>query len=364
MTENLQSAPAAPAAEPTAGDTNVLALGEDALDKALGDVLGGEDDDGPPAPRQPKGAKARAKVEDDDDEVEPSEEEGDAEPDEDDDDETGEDLNDSAADEDEEDEPEGDEEAALEHAYEVLLKRKAAPFSVLKRTPKATLIAWANRVEAEEAEVSASSPAPKRDDGEAPDTKAQGGKSPAKPGDAETRWAAIRSNAATALGVDEEAVDGAFKPLHDANESLREEVAAMRAERARDRDESLAREARVTIDGELKRLEKLGHQGLRADADKVEKLIEHATALIRGKVVKTAAEAFTAAAKALLPRPKRADLAQHRRNGFSEPPTRRSDRASTATTEDEWFAENLDHAYAGRRHLIGRTPMPSRTRSK
>lgn len=358
MTDATPAAPAPEAAEPVAGDTNVLALGEDALDKALGEMLGPDED----APRQPKGAKARAAVDEDDDEDEEASDEPEGDDADEDEDDEG-DLAGSDEDEEGEEAPE-DEEAALEHAYEVLLRRKAAPFSVLKRTPKATLIAWADRVEADEAAASASSPAPEQEDDEAPVTKAQAGKSPAKPGDSATRWAEIRSNAAIALGVDEDAIDGAIKPLHDANESLREELAEMRAERARDRDESLVREARVTIDGELKRLEKLGHQGLRADADKVEKLVEHATALIRGKVVKTATEAFTAAAKALLGRPKRADLAQLRRNGFSEPPTRRSDRASTATSEDEWWAENLDHAYAGRRGLIGRSPIPSRKQSK
>lgn len=346
MTEPTESA--APAAEPTAGDTNVLAIGEDALDKALGDVLGTGDDDEPAPRRQPKAAA------DEDDELEAPEEEED-EPADDDDREYGEDLNDSGE---ESEEPEEDEEAALDRAHEIL--KGIAPYSVLKRTPKAALIAWANRVEAERAAASSSSESAEEASDEAPDTKAKAGKSPAKSGDAATRWAELRSNGATSLGVDEESFEGAVKPLFDMMESLREENAAMRADQARVRDETLIRDAQVTIDGQLKRLEKLGHQGLRGDAGKVEKLIEHATALIRGKVVKTAEEAFTAAAKALLPRPRRTDLAQHRRNGFSEAPLRRSDRASSATSEDEWWAENMDHAYAGRRNLIGRSPIPTR----
>lgn len=336
------------------------------LNKALG-ISGDDDDEGDlHVAAAGKGANNGARVAKDEDEAGESEEEDEEDgqedlPGEDDD------LEDSAeADTDEDDdaeEEEEDEEAALEHAYEVLLKARRAPFSVLKSTPKAKLIAWAKQVEAESSEAAEGASSDAERGRGAPDGAKAGGKeAPTAEPDTAKAWAAMRASIAEKLGVDEESADG-LKPLFDRQMALESKLAALEASREESAVAAREREGRATIDRELRRLERK-FPGLRSDSKKVEGLVQAAAALIQGKAAATATEAFDMAARAKLGKARRSDLAQHRRNGLSSVPERRSGGFSGVDlSEDEYWRRGVDLAYSGRRDLISKL-VPPKARKK
>jgi hypothetical protein len=113
----------------------------------------------------------------------------------------------------------------------------------------------------------------------------------------------------------------------------------------------------------LKRLERPS-PGLRSDSEKSEEVVEAAADMIagarkRGQSI-TAHDAFNKAARAVLGRARRSDMAQLRRNGASTPPDRiGSGRNGDVTDEKGYWGRAMDLAYSGRPDQIARMPYPS-----
>ncbi len=341
---------------------------ESAIEKMEAKLGTPEDDD---APRRAKPKNGKAALEDADDDDAELDEDADEDLEAADDDEEDEDeptaasgADDGDEDGDEAETDKDDEDMALHRAY-TKLHDAGVPSAVLKRTPRKELIAWANRVEEGKAAPGAGPSStdggrePQQDSAKAAGTLPTGDK-PA------TDWAAVRSGIAKDIGIDEE-YGKAFSPLTDALENLERRLDASLEQNQRFRDELLARDGRATIDSNLKRLERNGYQGLRADEAKKEKLIEHAAALLKAGVAKTADDAFSKAARAELGKPRKA-TAFARRNGMSDPPTRRGGPMREVANEDDYFSAALDIAYSDRdskhkQDLISRLGYPSRPKA-
>lgn len=342
---DAEAAPVEPA-EPVelAGDDSeplpVSVQAENALDEALakGDPFSDTDTDEDKAEQEEEEAAAAAE-DDDEEESKPAakkaareDEEEDEEP--------------------EPDEDEEDEEAQLEHAYEVLLKARRAPFSVLKSTPKAKLIAWAETVEAEQ-----------KDGGEpsSTETQADGAKETGAPAQAGAAidWASISKGIADELGVDASSAERAFKPVGDA---LVRHVQAALAPLREQAEAAKAQAGRAAISSNVRRL-KDSYDQLKT-AKNQEKLTEKAH-----KLLKTADPGefpdhetlFDAAADRLWGAPKRRDLAQKRRNGVSTPAQLAGGYGAPAANEDEDFMRRMDLVEGGHFEQARALPPPRRS---
>lgn len=262
------------------------------------------------------------------------------------------------ADEDDEDEDEEqDEESMLEHAYEVLLRAKRAPFSVLKSTPKAKLIAWAKQVEEEQANATRGASRPPDAKRDAPDDS-KDADSPAE-GESDDTWQSKRSALAKKLGLDEETVD-AFKPLYDDNRTVKAELAALR-------EEMQARDGRETINREMRRLTE-SYPTLKSNEKKAEKVLDEARTLVaglkaRGKRVDPEA-VFNKAAQTVLGKAPRSDLAALRRNGFATMPQGTREGLDTTKSTTEYWDKAVTHAMNGRGDLISRLRPPPQEEPK
>lgn len=278
----------------------------------------------------------------------------------------GESVKQARAHEDEEDEPEeseegeepedaeDDEDMALHRAY-TTLHDSGVPAKVLKRTPRAELIAWAGSVGSEKAgERDESASAGDKTASEVAAGAKEGG-TPAQEKAAD--WAAMRKSLAEGLGIDEESAD-ALKPLHDTIESLRAEVRELRASTDGATAEARAREGRATIDLHVQRLSSSGYSQLARDPKAREKLVAEASVLLKGGM-KDATRIFDKAAMLAFGAPKRGDLAQKRRNGVSHPPTIRGEHAGMEVgDENDYFARALDFIDAGRKDLAASLKLP------
>lgn len=300
--------------------------------------------------RPTKKAKARPEVEDEDQDEDELEDEEDG-----DEDDELEGSVERAEDDENEGEEKGaeDDEAALEHAYEVLLRAKRAPFSVLKRTPKATLIAWAESVESEQAEGASAS-----------NGHAQRGRETAEAGDQSTdtaaqpktpSWDAERARLAKAMGVDEETAE-AFKPYHDRQEALEKRLNDM--DRA-----SVEREGRRNISNELRRLA-TPYPELKDNQKKRDKVTEAALTLAnglqsRGKTVDVE-KVFDQAARMALGPPKRSDLKHLRRQGFATAPYGNRGGLGVERSEVEFWDKAIAFSEQGKPDLIKRMRLPGK----
>lgn len=258
----------------------------------------------------------------------------------------------ASADKDEdEDEEEGqDDEAALEHAYEVLLRAKRAPFSVLKRTPKATLIAWAESVESDQAEGSSGGNG-QAQHGRDTDASSKGTTSPAQ-GEAPT-WEAMRALLAEKLGVDDDAADS-LKPFFDRQAALEKRLDAYERSTAE-------REGRRNISTELRRLTQ-PYPELKDNSKKRDKVIDAALTLAAG-LQKRGTEVnpekvFDQAARMVLGAPKRSDLKQLRRNGLANVPYGNRGGLGVERSEVEFWDKAVGFAESGKPELIKRMRMP------
>lgn len=347
----IETAPPTPVDAANAEQRAASRAGIDAvLDLALGGLADPDDaHEERPAGKQ---GKRREEPEPEQDDLEEGDDEGDEneingrDVEDDDDDEDAPDL------EDEDEDDDVDEDMRLHRAYTVLADR-GIPARVLKRTPRSELIAWAERVGREDGAAAAGSPAKNGHGREAPDgAKAEREAPVAAPSGPD--WATMRAGIAEKLGVSEESVDG-FKHLHDTNESLRAELRDLRDTLAKDREESRAREGRATIERELRRLNR-HYPGVKDDSDKSERLTEMAADLINGANRRgeplSAQDAFNRAARALLGKARRGDLAQHRRRGVSSPPEGRGGPGFVSGDEEARWTRSVDLAFAGKRHKI------------
>lgn len=341
--------------ETETGNSNASVEADAALTAAIndnealmGDVRDEEDE------KEPAKAKAdKAKNEDPEDDEEPELEETEASSEED----EPEAEEDEESDEDEEGDDTEDEDELLD-AMALLRKETGAPTSALKTMPRDKLIAWANRVAAQkEAAKSPEKPATtETDDADAsnrPADSAQGG-----PGE----WGAYAKAASEALGVDEEAVTAAFKPLHDGLAAVLKENKLLRASLKEASDSARARETAATIDTEMRRLERT-YPGLGKDEALREKVINEATTLALGMKAAgrkgSVSDVFDRAAKLAGAKRQRSDMAQLKRNGTSSAPTSRPGSRSGDYSEDDYFIAALDMADRGQGHRIKELKLPS-----
>lgn len=246
---------------------------------------------------------------------------------------------------DESEEPEEDdldterdlEDLAIHKAY-TTLHAQGVPAKVLKHTPKATLIAWAKRVEAQTSAGTAEKQALGDDEREGAKTgrAAKAGTAP--------DWAATRQGIADKLGIDEDAAD-AFKGLHDSLTAAQAELAEMRGQ--------------MVIDTNVRRLERKYPQ-LAEKPELVEKLTAKAHKLAASGGYESSRELFDDAAKLIkLDR----DLAAKRRNGVSTPARLAGGYGQPAADLDEDFQRRMDLVEAGKFELARSLPPP-RTQKK
>lgn len=317
------------------------------LDAALASMDVHDDDD---EEDKAAAAKAKKKADEDDDDIPEGGEELDVEDDE-------EEPEASDDDKDEEESEEDDEDVALHRSY-TILHEQGVPTSVLKRTPKEQLIAWASRVEASTATKNgAKTPEPdsERD-------SSDGAKTESEPAQAAIPdWATARKGIAEKLGIDEESAD-AFKYLHDAQVARQAREDSLMAELKAMRESAMARDGRETIDRNVRRLKERYPQ-LKRDPDAKTKLLNEAVLLRRGGV-NGEKELFDKAALLAFGQPKRSDLAAMKRNGLSHGPTGTKGIKTQAVSEDDYWVKTLDHIDAGRPELARAVapPRPQRKR--
>jgi len=325
------------------------------------------DDDGSDNQPVEKPARAKAKPEPkeeaDEDEPEVEEEGGDeelaasADDDEDDEQEAGDD--DGAAEEDDADED--SEDLAIHRAW-TLLHESGVPAKVIKNTPKAELIAWAERVESRAEQARADAADAKSQE----QTTSKGAKASddsaasQKPQD----WAALRQAISEKLGVDVESADS-LKPLFDAHEATRAEVKEMRARFESAESAAREREGRALIDTHTRRLSET-YPKLRESSKARERLVAEAKVQIAGMRAGgakdiDATKVFDKAALLAFGPPKRSDLSKLRRNGAATHPGQKGGGLrAPAQTEDEYYARALDHVDAGRPDLARNLRPPER----
>lgn len=313
----------AESAEPT-----VAEKAEATLDSAIEKMLGPDEDD-EPAPKQKLSKGAQALLDSDDEEADEEDE-----PDLDDEEET--EASRDEAEEDEETEDDEDEDMALHRAYTTLHDKLKVPASVLKSMPKAKLIAWAERVGAETAEAH-----------ESPSKTEQGRETPVvakEDGKAASAWADHRRGIAEKLGIDEESAD-AFKGLFDTNAALQARLDAIER-----RD--VQRDGQATIDREMRRLVGQYGRALKGESEMKEAILDKASTIVAGLKARgekvNVREAFDEAARIKLGDPKRADLAQKRRNGVSTPPERVGTGRTAPLDEDDYWSRGVDLALANK----------------
>jgi len=285
-------------------------------------------------------------------EAEESEEEADE------DEEEGEEQASAEAEEPDEPEDEGAarerEEIALHRAY-TTLHEQGVPFSVLKKTAKATLIAWAERVDA--AGKPKGDPASGEDAEPARGAKGERQEAPSKKALLGLDWRATSKAMADELGVDEQSAERAFRP---AFESL-EKAVAERLEALE--TAQLEQAGRAAISANVQRLEAKYGKALAGNPEKRERLIARAERLAKAGGYESAEQVFDEAAILELGEV-RPDYSQKRRNGVSTPPSRLGGFGEPASDEDEDFQRRMDLVEAGRFEQARALPPPLRTKKK
>lgn len=321
------------------------AQAEAALDAAI-DAMDPHDDDD----EEDRAPQGKAKIEDD----EPEEEEETVAED---DDEEGEPEEAAEGDEGETEGDEDESEIALHRAM-TTLHDEGVPASVLKRTPKEKLIAWAATVEAKRTAASGAETSDADSKRESSNGAKTGTEEPAQA--ALPDWATVRKGIAKSLGVDEDSVEG-LKYLHDGLTASLAEAKEARTALEAERSEARAREGREVIDRNVRRLMKVYPQ-LKRDPAAKDLLMEQAVMLRRGGLAKER-ELFDKAGLLAFGKPKRSDMAQLRRNGTSTPPTMGKGRMQPLT-EDEYYERALDFVDAGRKDLIATLKPPPQPRRR
>ncbi len=326
---------------------------DDAFGKAFGehDINGAGDDD--------EGAVATAKDAPEGEEPEPEDDDGQEKMPEDDDDLEEAAQADAEADSEQEDaeaeEDEEDEDMALHRAY-TTLHDKGIPSKVLKRTPKAELIAWARSVDESGKGADGASTA-EHDEASKGDAKGAAGEA-AQP--TPRAWADTRKGLADKLGIDEESAE-ALKPFHDSHEALSAEVKELRSLVETTTAALREREGQATIDKNVRRLQ-ARYPALKDPAG-IEKLVDEAADLLagaksRGKKIDET-KLFDKAATLAFGAAKRSDMAQLRRNGVSTPP-RTAGGFSAPNDEGDYWSKAMSYVEAGRPELASRLKFPQR----
>jgi hypothetical protein len=371
---SVQATPAAAEKAPSMSERREAAADsqEDALDAALAASGAFDDLDGEDEPEEtPNGASARERAEKAERKAKgekdvPEDEEGEADEAEDDLDEPSveaddEDEESEYADEEEEDQ---DIEEALDRATEKLRAAKV-PMSVIRKTARETLIAWAASMDGDGEDAPATSGS-KPESGKASASAAatkSGAESPT------VDWKSVSAAMADELGIDPEHAERAFKPLV----SVVEKALADRLEKVEAfHREALESRGRERIENNIRRLSE-AYPKLKTNPRLAEQLKAKAITLARGyqaggEKIPSADALFDEAASIVLGSARRSqDLAAKRRNGVSRAPEHVGSRSSSEHgSMGDWLDEQMrlvEHGQVGRA-LANAPPKQAKDRNR